>query len=359
MRLGILAVGELSPNQEAYLGNLHRLIGRDVQLELVSDRALPVALAADYRTFVFHFRASSRGLRRIESIGALWAYGRTERPDVLTHVIDFETYGLAVTVVGRMLGIPTVTRYAGEVFESYRIQPRRAVRLKTYLLSNVLGQVPLRWSDRIIALGPNLAQEVMRHGGRREQLVVLPQPIDRSVFQPAADRSRIRETLGLPRDKTIILYVGRLSWLKGADVFLRIAPSLVERRRDLCFCFVGSGPYADQLRAIPAPSVVAGNVPHSRVRDYYRAADLLVHPSRTDGVPTAVLEAIASGLPVVSRDVGDVRLLTKNVFRTENELLDYLSRRVWPKDALPEMFDEENLRHRYLDLLNEVVSHQR
>jgi glycosyltransferase involved in cell wall biosynthesis len=355
VRVGILAVGEISPNQEAFLVNLARLIGQEAQLDLVSDRPLPSSLGSGYRQFVYHLRAASRGLRRLESIGALLQYARSERPDVLTHVIDFETYGLVVTLVGRMKGIPSVVRYAGQVLESYRVQPRLRLRIKTFLLCNVLGQVPLHWSDRIIALGPTLARELQQHGARSDKVVVLPQPVDRSSFEPADDQPRLRVALGLPADKKVILYVGRLSWLKGADVFLRVVPAVVERRKDLFFCFIGSGPYEEQLRLLAAPSVVVGAVPHERVPDYYKAADLLVHPSRTDGVPTAVLEAVASGLPVVSRDVGDVGTLTKNVFHTEDELVAYLLHPEWPADTLPDIFEDAELRRRYLSLLGDVA----
>ncbi|WP_197075938.1 glycosyltransferase family 4 protein [Halostagnicola sp. A56] len=110
---------------------------------------------------------------------------------------------------------------------------------------------------------------------------------------------------------------------KGKETVERNIPKILERRPDLQFAFVGK-----QHKSLHLPSkfegrvTIIGSVEPSEIPKYYRGADFLVHPSLTEGVPRAVLEALACGLPVVARDVGDISYVTENTFQMESDFVE-------------------------------------
>jgi glycosyltransferase involved in cell wall biosynthesis len=104
--------------------------------------------------------------------------------------------------------------------------------------------------------------------------------------------------------------VGRLSFEKGVDVFLRACDVLRRRGRAFSALIVGDGPELDRLlalrRELGLAEVVAFRPSTAAVRSIYAAIDALVIPSRSEGLPNVLLEALAEDLPVVSTAVGGV-----------------------------------------------------
>ena len=356
MRIGILAIGSMPPNVEGFILNLARLIGDVHQIDVIVDRSPPDTVAGAARCLTYPFRSRSRGWRRLESALVLRRYAREHRPDLLTHVVDFETYGLAVTVAGLTRGIPTFVRYGGQIFEAYRLH-RGVSRYRAFFLTNILGQIPLRLSTRIVTVGPNLRKEVISHGGAPFRVEVLPQPIDAGSFSVDADPER-RGRLSLPIEGRVVLVVGRLERLKGMDALLQVIPRVRQIRPDTWFCFVGNGPYADRLGRLQGVTL-AGKTPRRLVPEYLAAADLVLHASLTEGVANVLLEALAAGVPVVSRDVGDASFVTSHLFRTDEELVEWLTVRDWEPEALPAAFGDAALRAAYLEFIEEVVRARR
>jgi glycosyltransferase involved in cell wall biosynthesis len=115
-----------------------------------------------------------------------------------------------------------------------------------------------------------------------------------------------REKLGLPVDKVVVAYIGRLSEEKGPDIFVDIAENLAEHER-ISWLLAGPGLLYDSIREgladrelqklISMPGMVDASA-------YLDAIDVLVVPSRIDGRPNIVLEAFARGIPVVASAVG-------------------------------------------------------
>ncbi len=139
----------------------------------------------------------------------------------------------------------------------------------------------------------------------------IPVGVDTRVFRPR-DRSDARGQLGLPADTRIVLFVGRLHRDKNVPLLLETMARLNAARADVSLWLVGEGPEELELKRMAQELGIAGHchfvgrLDQSSVAHYMNAADLLVLQSVWEGMPTVVLEALASGRPCVSTRVGDV-----------------------------------------------------
>lgn len=138
----------------------------------------------------------------------------------------------------------------------------------------------------VVTVSHGVRQEVKRYYGLEGE--VIPNSVDTTLFR-RQDKSRARETLGLPQDAKIGLFVGRSEFAKGFDIFLEVARSM----REILFLVVGHD-------SINEPNVRSiADVPHSQMPNMYSAADFFFLPSRYEGFNISVLEAVACGLPIV------------------------------------------------------------
>jgi D-inositol-3-phosphate glycosyltransferase len=148
-----------------------------------------------------------------------------------------------------------------------------------------------------------------------DRIEVVPPGVDHTVFAPG-DRDAARRRLGLDA-RRVLLFVGRIQPLKGADLAVRALAALDDP--DALLVVVGgpSGPEgADELRRVHALAADLGvgarirwikPQRHDRLADYYRAADACVVPSRTESFGLVALEAAACGTPVIGAAVGGLR----------------------------------------------------
>jgi glycosyltransferase involved in cell wall biosynthesis len=122
-------------------------------------------------------------------------------------------------------------------------------------------------------------------------------------------RSAVRRALGLDPDAPTAVCVGRLAPLKGQDQLLAAWPAVLAEVPAARLVLVGDGPMADRWRALPAAGheSVRWQGHSDAVVDWYAAADVVVLPSRAEGMALVPLEAMACGRPVVAFDVGGVR----------------------------------------------------
>jgi len=178
----------------------------------------------------------------------------------------------------------------------------------------VVGKVArrlLRRAAAVIAVSGAMERELLALGLPAGKVSVVLTAID-AQEPPQRSREELRSALGLPPGRPLALFLGRLSPVKGPDVLVEAIAALHERQPQACFVFAGDGqlrgPLEDAVRArsLQKQVVFAGFVARERVADYLAACDLLVLPSRSEGLPHAVLEAMAFSLPVVASAVGGV-----------------------------------------------------
>jgi phosphatidylinositol alpha-1,6-mannosyltransferase len=140
----------------------------------------------------------------------------------------------------------------------------------------------------------------------------LPKGVDAKRFSPEGGNARAR--LGLT-GKRVVLTVARLVPIKNVERLLDAMALVRTRMSGAHLVVVGDGPEAEALKrhaaavGISEAVTFVGYAPHADTPDFYRAADVFALSSDFDNSPNVVLEAMASGLPVVTTDVGGVREL--------------------------------------------------
>ena len=178
-------------------------------------------------------------------------------------------------------------------------------------------------SDVVLASNTTEAEQLVRlYDAPPRRVRIVPLGVDHAFFGPG-HRPQARRALGLPPDGPLLLFLGRIQPLKGADVAVAALDRLHDRRPDARLVVVGgpSGPTGDEelarTRALADRLGVAARVhfvppqPHELVSTYYRAADLCLVPSRSESFGLVALEAAACGTPVVATAVGGLRTLVQ------------------------------------------------
>ncbi len=177
-----------------------------------------------------------------------------------------------------------------------------------YLLTSVVQQAEYRAMllsvDCRIAVSQAVADTHAGQGGGRLHVIL------NGICPTAASctREETRAGLGIGRDAPLILTVARLAPQKGHDLLLAALPEVLRARPDARFVLVGGGPEQEAVASAIVDQQLAGNVmllgSRSDVPDLLQSADLFVLPSRFEGLPMAVLEAMAASVPVVATAVG-------------------------------------------------------
>lgn len=156
-----------------------------------------------------------------------------------------------------------------------------------------------RNADQIIAVSNYSADDLASRGIDRENIAVVQNGVDTSRFHPG------RSSIEFDDWDTMLLYVGPLVDRKGVHHLIRAMPDILEDDPDTGLVIVGSG-NREELEDLASEMGVQENVlftgfvSEEELPEYYRAADVFVFPSWLEGFGMVLIEAMASGLPVVS-----------------------------------------------------------
>ncbi len=219
------------------------------------------ALGVRVDVFFVNGRAGRRNYGR--ALPAFWRYLRRG-----TYHVVHAHYALSGVIARAQVSLPTVVTFHGsEVAISF-----------TAPLSKVLA----RLADGVIVT----SQWVERQLGYPADAIV-PPGVDLALFRPM-DRDAARRALGWPLKERVVLFVGQMRPDKRVWVIKEAVARL-------------------QAEGWPVRFVAATGLPHARIPLYMNAADVLVLVSEAEGSPMVIKEAMACNVPIVTRDVGDVR----------------------------------------------------
>lgn len=159
--------------------------------------------------------------------------------------------------------------------------------------------------DQIYVSSQSSADELIDKGIRPEKIRIFPQGIDTESFHPSFRNGFFKERYNIT-EATKLLYVGRVSREKNLPVLVDAFKSLVATESDVHLIVVGEGPYIEPMKKEMAglPCTFTGYLEGDDLSTAYASGDIFVFPSTTDTFGNVVLEAQASGLPVIVSDVG-------------------------------------------------------
>lgn len=330
--------------QQTILG-ISEILSKQYNLDLVTTASsmLPPEVENRYNIFGAEYNSTFRG-----SYAALDSYLEDNEPIALSYIIRPPTTGTIAALLAKRHGVPFIYRHSGETFRDYTLfQGYSSARL--FGLKNIIGRIPLKLADKYIVLGPAGKYQLKNLGIPLSEIHVLPPPIDTDRFKKPGSEIPV----DIPDSTSVVLYVGRKSRLKGIESFERIIPAVIDKRPDIRFLFVGAGKTISVPDRYQSHVFEVGKVNPTHIPKYFQRADVLVHPSLTEGFGRVLVEALATETPILVRAVGDMPSITSNTFVTEDEMVSHICNyeSLYINDA--ERFTAKNLQAPYFGLFEQ------
>ena len=229
---------------------------------------------------------------------------RAFRPDIVhAHNFFFRTTEAAALPWPGLGGAPLVTTLHLGRLEGGGFLLRRLIGA----YEATAGRLIARRTAHFIAVSEAVAAHAGRATGGRVPVTTVPNGVDPVTFRPAPGDG--------PAEPTV-LFVARLVPNKGPDVLLRCVPAVLARHPGARFDLVGEGPMRTRLEGLAGAMGISHAVRFLGLRtdvdEQMRRAAVFVRPSHLEGMPLTILEAMASGLPVVATPVGGTPELVRD-----------------------------------------------
>jgi glycosyltransferase involved in cell wall biosynthesis len=250
---------------------------------------------------VYRIAALARRVRPFDDLRALAELVtamREFRPHIVhSHSAKAGTLGrLAATITGVPLRVHT---FHGHLLHGYFSQS------VTRLLIGVERRLAAH-TDRLVAVGAQVRDDLIDAGiGRPDQFVVIPPG---TTLPDPPDRAVARDRLGLPHDRPVVVFVGRITAIKRPDRLVAVAREVRELVPDVVFAVFGEGDRLGELRAAARdlPDTLRLGGWRTDVETVYAAADLALLTSDNEGMPMSLVEAGLAGVAAVATRVGSV-----------------------------------------------------
>jgi len=210
--------------------------------------------------------------------------------------------GLAALAIAKILKLPISGTYHTSIPQYAQVLTGDAV------IEDMAWKYVLWYYDQldvIYAPSRSTCDELIEKGIKAEKIRVYPRGIDVAQFTPQKRNGILAERFNIHHGTTLI-YVGRVSQEKNLHLLADAFGRLAQTQEDVHLVVVGDGPYTDEMQNAMQglPCHFAGYLHGETLAQVYASADLFVFPSTTDTFGNVVLEAQASGLPVVVTDQG-------------------------------------------------------
>jgi glycosyltransferase involved in cell wall biosynthesis len=209
--------------------------------------------------------------------------------------------GWAAVKLAREAGLPVVLKVHGS---DVRTAGRRTDRRRATAEA-------LSSADAVIAVSQDLSEGALKFGVDQRRVHIVHNGVDTALFAPGP-RDEARRRLGIGDERPLILFVGNLVPVKGPDVLMESLARIARKGFEFQCAFLGEGALRRQLEARASKADLRGRVrlvdaqPQAELAHWYRAADLLAVPSRSEGIPNVLLEGATCGTPFVASAVGGI-----------------------------------------------------
>jgi glycosyltransferase involved in cell wall biosynthesis len=210
--------------------------------------------------------------------------------------------GAVAVRAAHQMGIPGAIIIGGsDALILPKVDPARGRRVSAALCS----------ADAVLAVSEHLRRAVIDLGASPEKSHAVAQGVDKELFSPG-DKLEARRRLDIKFTGSVLVFVGNLLPVKGVDVLLDACAILAANRPDFHLYLLGSGSsraaLEEQSRRLGLSEKVSfvGSVLQRTLPDWYRAADLTVLCSRSEGIPNVLRESLSCGTPFVATNVGGI-----------------------------------------------------
>jgi len=307
----ILITGKESGSE----GNMQYLAAANgVKPIMIPELGRELSLVNDFKTF----------LRLFEII-------RKEKPDIVhTHMAKAGSLGrIAALFCGTPIKIHT---FHGHIFDGY-FSP---VKAKVFLW---IERFLALFTDRVIAVSESVKEEIVDKlkVAENKKCVVVPLGLDlKNFLECEKEKGSFRRELGLQDDVLLIGIVGRLVPIKNHEMFLNVAKQILGKNLSakVMFVIVGDGERREDLKDYAKKLGLEGSLIFTGWRQslssVYSDLDIVALTSLNEGTPVSIIEAMASGKPVIATDVGGVKDLIvdgENGFLAKsNDVKDFTDR---------------------------------
>lgn len=261
------------------------------------------AQACGYRVEVIDRMLRSIGIADIGVYRALVPRLRELKPDVV------HTHSSKAGIIGRWAakkaGCPCIIHTIHGL--AFTASTRKGVNAAYRFMERRAAPI----TDKIVCVATDMAAQSLAAGiGRPEQYVTVYSGMDTGPFlSPPVPREDVRRSLGLEPHHIAVGTIARLFHLKGHDDLLALAPALCANFPNLRFLWIGDGLLRGEFeREIASMNltdrfILTGLVPPTRIPELTGAMDILVHPSRREGLARALPQGQLAGCPVVTYDI--------------------------------------------------------
>jgi glycosyltransferase involved in cell wall biosynthesis len=224
------------------------------------------------------------------------------------HISTPGTVGLLGLLIARMMNIPVAGTYHTDIPQYVRslTDDEFLEKAAWSFMIWFYGQM-----EEVMVPSSGTREQLTSRGLPPERMKPLPRWVDTDSYSPEMRNPSFWKSRGLGIGRSVLLYVGRVSREKGLEMLVDAFRELVDGGAPIALAVIGDGPYRKEMEEALAgyPSLFTGYLAGELLQRGYASADLFVFPSATDTFGNVVLEAQASGLPVVVSDEGGPREL--------------------------------------------------
>ena len=236
--------------------------------------------------------------------------------DIIHVAFDIPPGPFAGLRYAKKKGIPLIVTYHGDWDSSYG----GFIRKIGVSINNRFVYALLSHADIIISPSKLYAENSKYLSEYKDKIHIIPNGIDLDEFKVNYSKIECREKLNLPLNKKIILFFGYLTPYKSPDILLRVFAEILKNKPDTTLLFAGNGNMENYLKKLSNELGVEENVIFSGFIEkewrslYYRSSDIFCLPSSmsTECYPLAILEAMASEVPVVASEIGGIPDIIEN-----------------------------------------------
>lgn len=354
----MLVGSELAPNEERLIYNLSTSLADNFNIIVFGVRKKYPSLNK-VQQLVCKVKTQSSFFGYLAYAKSFYAAIKKNEVDLLLQLNSPMTRGPIVAMVSRLTGIPYVLRIPGDKLSIYQ-HTSGITKARNYFENNIIGVALFKRTKHIVVVGEYLKSRIAPLLSSGQNIYNIYQPLDITAFKRAFSKSHYRKALGIPDNKRIILYIGRLSLEKGADILEEIICMTNQASNDHLFLVIGEGKHKPSISKLENTQCV-GMVPFLEISNYYLAADILVFPSRREGVPNVILESLICKLPIACSEAGEMPFLVSKPCKTVTDYVEKLTNTEYvaePTSTIEPLLKQKTIRQQYIDLFNTAIDLQ-